>query len=100
MIPLERLQYLLNSDSRWIERSLLALYSAQTDDERKDGVTRHLNGRGFDGHSAELGSYLSRWILTGQPLTGRFVEHGRRIALRHIRQLSAVLAEEPAQIEQ
>jgi hypothetical protein len=70
-----------------IERAILAIYARQTADERADGTTRHVNGRGFNSRDAKYGSYLARWIQSGRSLSGRHLTRAKRMAIRYSGQL-------------
>lgn len=44
----------ITHDVNWAYRALMVIYMAQTEDEKKDGDTKHENGIGFTGHDAEI----------------------------------------------
>lgn len=70
-----------------VERAILAIYARQTADERADGATRHVNGRGFNSRDAGYGSYLAKWIQSGRSLSGRHLARARKMAVRYSGQL-------------
>lgn len=64
----ESICQLLQCNDRAVERALVRLYEAQTQDERQAGETRLRNGVGFTAWDAPLYSRLARDILAGRPL--------------------------------
>ena len=80
---------IVNSDQA-VERAILAIYARQTDSEKAQGETTKLNGVGFNGAHARVGSYYARWLKSGKNLTGKHLEKGRKIALRYTRQLADI----------
>jgi len=85
----EQVLRLLATEDRAVEKGILFLHSEQTADERSAGVTRESNGRGFNALSASFGSSLAEWIGKGRKLTPKQVVGGRKICVRHVRQLVA-----------
>ena len=73
-----------------VEAAMVALYQRQTEDERSGNVTRHSNGRGFNYHHAERGSYYARWVLSGKHLTGNHLSAARAMATFYARQLGEI----------
>ena len=90
-----QVRQLLLSNTRAVERAILALYHCQTLDEQQSSSTQHQNGRGFNAFDAEVGSYYARWLLSGRHLTGHHVGKARAIALRYVGQL-ARMSQTPA----
>jgi hypothetical protein len=82
---------LLTNNDRAVEKAILRLYSAQTSAEQQNRTTTDHNNRGFNAASANVGSYLARWLLAydGRRLSGKWLIKGRKIALRHVKQLLA-----------
>src|SRR4051812_1122708 len=82
---------LLNRSDEAVSRAILHLYKRQTDIEKGSEATYDRNNRGFNAASARSGSYMAKWLLArpGRILTGKFLDKGRRFALRHVRQLLA-----------
>lgn len=85
----EQIKRMLETEDRAVERGILFLHSEQTADERSAGVTREHNGRGFNAMSASFGSSLAEWIGKGRRLSPKQLVGGRKICIRHIRQLVA-----------
>lgn len=78
------------NDHRFVERSLLALYTLQTLDERNASRTRHRNHLGFSVRTAKEGTYLGKWLATGKNLSGRFINSAYAIAQIHAGQLARI----------
>lgn len=98
----ERIQHLLNTNDRAVERAIVAIYDRQTQDEKRDSDTKHNNHRGFRSNHAVTGSYYARIILKGwkQPngkqqvhLNPVKLEKARAIAMQYHRQLCEVANE-------
>jgi len=83
----DRINTLLSTNPRAVERAMVVLYDRQTRDEKDQGETRHHNGVGFSANAARKGTYYARWVLSGRHLTGHHLDRARAIALRHSRQL-------------
>ena len=81
---------LLQNNNRAVERAILAIFARQTEDEKSTECTRHENSRGFSAADARTGSYLARWILGGNHLNGKFLDKGRKIAVKYRKQLLEV----------
>ena len=52
----------LNTDNRWLERGILAIYNYQTSNEKHRGTTIEFNGVGFNGCDGQFLSSLALWI--------------------------------------
>jgi hypothetical protein len=83
----EEIVFMLCKNDMAVERAILRLYSFQTESERADGSTKVLNGKGFSGADARLGSYYARWLLTNKHLTGKHLQQARSITLKYRGQL-------------
>lgn len=122
MINSESIKALLMSNDRAVERAIIVLVSRQTTSEVGSGATTESNGRGFSAYHASTGTYLAKWILNlpstatahqveqaaflflasnmhGRPLTGRFLEKGRKCALFHHKQLVEVAKAKQAALQ-
>lgn len=86
----ESIKDLLSKNDRAVERAILAIYGRQTLDEQAMGDTRHYNGIGFSGAHANLGSYLARWLLKGNHLTGKHLDKARHMSMHYSRQLAEI----------
>ena len=76
-----------DSDPRWVERGILALYRKQTAMERAIGATTDHNKQGFSGWTANSGTYYAKWILSGKHLDGRHLDRARKIVKHHCVQI-------------
>jgi hypothetical protein len=59
----------LLSDEKVLAEAVIALYLRQTEDERQDGTTVHLNRRGFNCKDAREGVRLGRLLERGMRLS-------------------------------
>jgi hypothetical protein len=78
---------LLGRSNLAVERAIVAIYNRQTADEQSYQITKHLNNIGFSAADASSGAYMAKWILSGKHLNGKFLEKGRKIAMKYRRQL-------------
>lgn len=65
----EKINALLLSNPRAIERALLVLLDRQTFDEQQAGDTKYHNGVGFTGVDAEFMTSLAQRVRAGRGLT-------------------------------
>ena len=70
-----------------VETAVVCIYELQTSDEKLEETTIHLNFRGFTTYEAKYGSYLAKWILDGNHLTGLHLKKARGMMKRYWRQL-------------
>lgn len=71
--------------------ALLALYDRQTTDEKDEGDTRHLNGRGFNGSDAPFMSYCAEYSRkNNSTLSGDFLLKVRLRIKKYAKQLAMV----------
>jgi hypothetical protein len=89
----EKIVELLNSNPRAVERGIVRLYQRQTEDEQAGGLTRHLNGRGFNATDAKLGTYLAKWILDKKSLDKAWLDRARTMCVRYAGQLTEMANE-------
>lgn len=66
-----RLNDLLLSNDRAVERALIVLFDRQTSEEKATETTRVLNNRGFTAADAEILSSLAKQVRRGRTLTSR-----------------------------
>lgn len=78
---------LLRTNNRAVEKAIVAIYNRQTADEKASHDTKHSNSVGFSGADARFGTYLAKWILKGNHLTGKFLADGRELAVKYRKQL-------------
>lgn len=96
VLDLNYIQFLLTTNDVAVERGLVAIYHRQTNDEKVVGITRHVNGRGFNGPDARLGSYYANWVIKGNKLSGRHLIQARIMVMKYARQLLEVALEKKA----
>ncbi len=82
----------------FLEEAILTIDARQTPDERDDGTTRYLNGRGWNYQNAEFGSSLAAWIrsswkMPGNRLTPKQIEKARPMMRKYANQLIRAAAE-------
>lgn len=82
-----KIEELLKTNDKAVERAIIAIYDRQTQDEKQASDTKHTNHRGFRANHASKGSYYARWVLGGRRLTGDHLANARKIALHYTSQL-------------
>jgi len=83
----EYIGWLLATNNRAVERAIVVLYNRQTADEKVAESTRHRNGRGFSAADAKKGTYMAKWILAGNHLSGQWMLDAKGLAYKYIGQL-------------
>lgn len=84
----EQLLEKLETNVRWVERAIIAIYHRQTLDEQSNNTTKYHNNVGFSAAHARLGTYYARWLMiNGNHLSGQHIEKARKIAIRYVGQL-------------
>ena len=86
----EEIRTKVQSDSRWTERAVLAIFERQTEDEKQNDATLKRNGVGFSGSDAHLMSYYAKWLLAKKHLTGKHLERAQKIASKYAGQLAQI----------
>lgn len=81
---------LIEKDDRAVNNGILQLYSFQTDDEKSENRTKHLNNMGFNCADAKYGTYLARWIKSGRRLSGKHLQEARALCIKYSRQLTEI----------
>lgn len=84
------IKQLLLTNDKAVDRAILALYNLQTQDEKGSGETLHSNKVGFSGADGKFGSYLARYILLGNQLSGEYKNRARNMVLKYVGQLVKV----------
>jgi hypothetical protein len=79
-------QLLLDNDKA-VERAIVVLFYRQTKDEQEANKALDKNGRGFSKEDASLGSYLAKWILEKNRLTGKWLVSARTMSQKYVNQL-------------
>lgn len=90
MISEQDIVNMLQCRDEAVERAILAIYRNQTYEEQKSGETLRLNGIGFSGSDARLGTYYAKWLLKGHHLNVKHLIKARKIALKYRKQLLAI----------
>lgn len=93
----EELIELINTNNLAVERAILRIHAGQTAQEKQDENTYDHNDIGFSSAHAKVGTYMAKWLQQGKHLTGDWLPKGRKIALRHVRQLLKVANAHAAQ---
>jgi hypothetical protein len=91
----EMIKEKLATDNRWLEHGIVAIWNYQTTSEKAAGVTKELNGVGFNGCDAEFLSSLAEWIKksnrpSGEKLSVKQAAIARRKMLKYAGQLSKI----------
>jgi hypothetical protein len=89
----EEIKTSLANDPRWIERGLIVLYERQTMDEQETEETRHENGVGFNSSDARYLTYCSKFVLSGQHLSGKHLEKVKRMLPKYWKQILTLIQE-------
>ena len=85
-----QIKALILTNERAVARAILAIHSGQTYQEKAMGQTVERNGKGFNAFQVGTGSYIAKWLANGKPLTGKWIEKARKIALFHVPQLTKI----------
>jgi hypothetical protein len=80
----------LETDIRWLERAVVAIWDRQTTDEQLAETTKHHNARGFSAPDARYLSYVTMWIKAGNRLSKGHVERVRNRMLKYAGQLARI----------
>lgn len=65
----ESIKDLLDRNDKAVERAILLIYSFQTDEEKYQGVTKTVNGKGFSKFDVEVLSNYAMQLRRGQGLS-------------------------------
>lgn len=86
----------LLKDSKWLERSILAIYDKQTIDEKRADSTLENNGIGFNGPDAHIMSYMANYLKQNKDnhLDGRFIIQARHKMPKYAKQLARIANKE------
>lgn len=78
------------NNNRAVDRAVMAIYNRQTENEKMDGDTKVLNGIGFNGADAKMGTYYARWVMSGRNLSGHHLERARAMMIKYRKQLTNI----------
>ena len=87
MFTKEQIQYQLENNPKWIERSLVVLYNRQTQDEKENVMTKWENGIGFNGSDVRYLTYCSKWVLSGRHLSGVHLQKCGKMLKKYWKQI-------------
>ena len=73
----EHIIHLLNTNDRAIERAVLAISARQTEDERRDEITKYHNGQGWRPCHAAIGVSMAKFIERNGSLTPKQIAYWR-----------------------
>ncbi len=76
----ETIQRLLETNDKAVGRALLVLYANQTDYEKQIQDTRVLNGKGFTGADARVGSSMAQFFNQRGYLTPKQLAYWRKLS--------------------
>jgi hypothetical protein len=86
----EEIKVLLETKDEMVKRSLLAIFSLQTNDEQESESTTHNNGVGFTGTDSEILSSFSKQLQSRGWLSPKQMTIARKKILKYTRQLTDV----------
>ena len=66
---------------------LKVLLANQTEDERANQYTKHLNGKGFNGRDAEFGTSMAEFYIRRGFLSPKQLVHAAKMCTRYARQI-------------
>lgn len=77
----------LQTNQKWVERAILAIYNKQSIQEQNVSDTIHRNGVGFNGSDARVMSYYAKWIESGKHLSGKHLIKATKKIMKYSGQL-------------
>ena len=80
----------LNTDQRWLERGVFAIYSLQTSNEQRSAQSLNINGVGFNSPDAPYMDYIVKWLKKGGHLSGKFLDTTRKKMVKYSGQLCKI----------
>jgi hypothetical protein len=83
----ESIKNLLNSNDKAVCRAILLLYSFQTDEEKYKGITKTVNGKGFNKFDVELLSSFATQLKEGRNLTEKQMYKARTKIVKYAGQI-------------
>lgn len=84
----DKIQAILATNPRAVERAVVLLYARQTSDEQNSLTTTHLNGKGFTAFDAEFLSSLARWVQGGKHLSPKQLSVAKKRVPSYWKQLA------------
>ena len=89
----EYIQDKIQTDIRWLERTLLVIYDRQTKDEQNSRDTQENNGVGFTGFDGRYLSWCSEWLKKGNHLSGDHVDKCKKKLIKYWKQVQKIILE-------
>lgn len=86
----EQIIHLLETKDNAVERGLIRIYERQTADEKANGKTVSRNHLGFNAIDANYGTYLAKFVLNGNKLTGIHLVKARNLIMKYAGQLTEI----------
>ena len=90
MITKEEIRKKLETNQKWLERGILAIWEYQTAWEQRASTTIERNGVGFNGVDGSYFAYIVGWLEAGKHLNGRHLEKSRKKMLKYSGQLARI----------
>lgn len=88
----EYFNHMIQTNTQWLRRAVVAIFNHQTSDEQVAGQTKHHNGVGFNGVDAEMMTNIAqRIIANSRSLTEREVTAARKTMRKYVRQLVRIM---------
>lgn len=92
------IRYKIDTDQRWTERAVLALFEKQTAYEQQVEGSVNQNFKGFNSPDAHRMTYYAKWIKSGKHLNGKHLGIARTKLKKYARQLAVIASEKQAQV--
>jgi hypothetical protein len=86
----EKIKENLFISDKWVERSILVLYSYQTEEEKAGEHTGELNGVGFSRYDSPMLSSYAKWINEGSRLSVAQLRTARNRLRKYAGQLANI----------
>jgi len=88
----EYFNHMIQTNTQWLRRAVVAIFNHQTTDEQVAGQTKHRNGVGFNGLDAEIMTNIAQRIIANRrSLTEREVTAARKTMRKYVRQLVRIM---------
>lgn len=84
------IRFKINTDQRWTERAILALYEKQTIHEQQVEHSINNNFKGFNSPDAKRMTYYAKWIKSGKPLNETHLNIARTKLGKYAKQLAII----------
>ena len=86
----EIIKHQIETNQKWLERAIVAIYKKQTISEQKIEHSIEYNNKGFSGPDSKRLSYYAKWILSGKHLTGEHLITAKAKMLKYSKQLEKI----------